>query len=241
MKKFPLILALSLTLFSGCALWPSQVEFFQKKIQAVPVLSDAGKNRQKQAAAVLADEYPTNNLAEALSESLGPPSRPFTGDPDRLADSLLRDLAVLDNNIQSYAERVDPLAGKKIEGTGLIKIGYFTMLACVAGLFALLWFGVKIYGIFNPIVGTAAGVIGRVASSTLSTAASEVVSGGEQFLHWVGTSDIPAEVKSWITSTFKVAQQTAQSPATQTLVKQLTTTAINPAPAPVALTLIPPV
>lgn len=245
---------LAATLCSGCALFPKDVEFFQKKVKPVPELSDSARERQREAADYAAREIHdarqaqlrgdqtnavshVNNadrVAGALSQSMGPPLSPYTGRPDKIASRILHDQAELNEDLQSYSDRTDTLAGKKIEGTGLIRMGYFTFVGLVIGFFALIWVGLRIYGIFNPVVGGATGIIGRVAASTLHTGFTELVDGGQQFLQWVKDSQFPAETKQWIENTFKLAHQTQQSPATQGVVDKLTASNITSVAQPVA-------
>ncbi len=236
MKRLPLVLAAVLMLLPGCALFPKQVEFFQKKVQPLPTVTDAAVNRQRQAADYIARSEETNRLAKSLSASLGAPLKPWYGSADELAYRMDHDRAVLQVKVEKFAKRDDSLAGKKIEGTGFIRMPYFVFLGCVVGLLALIWVGVRIYGLVNPIVGTASGVIGSVSSSVLAQGFSELVSGGSQFLTWVENSNLASEAKSWITNTFKVAHQTQQSTATQAVVNKLIATPLAstrpPSPAP---------
>src|SRR5208337_947775 len=134
-------------------------------------------NRQRQAAGFIATHEDTNRLASSLSASLGAPLKPWTGLSDDLAYKLDHDRAKLQGKIESFSKRDDSLSGKKIEGTGLIRMSYFAFLGGVVLLLALLWAGIKAYGLANPIVGTAAGVVGSVSSKVLAQGFSEVVSG----------------------------------------------------------------
>lgn len=246
MKKLLLSLPIIL-LFTGCgSLIPKQVEFFQDKVKAVPVYSDSALELQKQAAARVAKETEAakvaavqenastnvvapltaaNTVADSLSTSLGPPSKAYTGPAPTLAAKLDHNTASLAEDIRDYAKETQKDVGKKIEGTGLIRVSYFVYIGGLLALGALAWFGIKVYGMFNPVVGTAAGAVGRVSSSVLSTGFSELVSGGQQFLQWVDSSNLESSAKDWITNTFLLAHQTAQSPATQQTVDKLTESA----------------
>src|SRR5208337_895186 len=77
--KLPVLasVAAALLLLPGCALVPRQVEFFQKKVKSVPVLSNSAVNRQRQAAGFIATHEDTNRLASSLSASLGAPLKPW--------------------------------------------------------------------------------------------------------------------------------------------------------------------
>lgn len=259
MKKI-LALVPVLVLLTGCgSLIPKQVEFFQRKVKSVPQYSASALQAQKQAAQVVAQKteeakvaalqegsttnvtvplVAANTVADSLSTSLGLPEKSYTGTPAALATKLDKNRANLDSDISDYSKSTQKDVGKKIEGTGLIRVGYFTYIGLLLLLGALVWFGIKVYGMFNPIVGTAAGAVGRVSSSVLHKGFGELVTGGQQFLQWVDNSKLEGDVKDWITNTFKLAHQTAQSPATQQTVDLLTESAtaqstvpLTPAPA----------
>lgn len=246
MKKVLALLPLIL-LLSGCSsLIPKQVEVGQKKVKAVPVYDNSALEDQRQAAAKIAADtqqakeaaireastvqvteplLAANQVAQGLTTSLGPPAKAYSGTAPALAAKLTGDRADLNTDIAKYAKTVAPEVGKKIEGTGFFRISYFAYIGLLLLLGALIWFGIKVYGMFNPVVGTAAGAVGRVSSSVLSAGFGELVSGGQQFLQWVDNSNLEGDVKDWITNTFKLAHQTAQSPATQQTVDKLTETA----------------
>lgn len=247
-KILPLFVG-ALLLCNGCALIPHSVEFFQRKVKAVPEKSESDKNHDRQAAArihelteeariaainegastnVLGPIIGANDLSGALSVSLGPPIRPYFWSDDSLGGLLVHNRAELDRDIQEYADAVQKDVGKKIEGTGLIRLPYFAFAGGVFLVFFLLWQGIKLYGIVNPVVGTAAGAIGRVSSTILHTGFSELVTGGEQFKSWIQNSGLAADLKAEIINGFNIAHQTQQSPATQAVVDKLTTTAVDP-------------
>lgn len=261
MKRLLTVLPLIL-LLTGCgSLIPHQVEFFQRKVHVVPTYSPAVIETQKEAAkeidnklqaaldAALSEHSSSNvvtplqdakTVSSALSTSLGPPKyQPSTAPtaPQDIATTLTKDRAKLDVAIADYAKTTDKDAGKKIDGTGLIHMSYFTYIGCILLFGVLIWFAIRLYGLFNPVVGTAAGVVGRVSSSVVSTGFGELVSGGQQFLQWVENSSLETDVKNWVTNAFSLAHQTAQSPATQAVVNKLIETPttssapLNPAPA----------
>lgn len=264
MKKILLLppILLALTLFGGCSsIIPKKVEFFQDKVKAVPTYSISALEVQRQAAkeiaistaaasdAAIAENSTTNVttplkdakvVAGSLSTSLGPPESLYGGTPVSLAARLDKNTAKLQANIADYAKDTQKNVGKKIEGSGLFQIGYFSYVGILLLLGALIWFGVRVYGMFNPVVGTAAGAVGRVSSSVLSKGFSELVSGGQTFLQWVDSSNLEGGVKDWISNTFKLAHQTAQSPDVQLTVDKLTETPTSsaaplaPAPSPKA-------
>jgi len=237
-------LAVSLAILAGCGtLIPKKVEFFQKKVQAVPekTAKDLEVERQAAYAASLAarltvDAAVKNNdpatvvtpaknteaLTAAVSTSLGPPQTIPSGAVTNLANKVIENRAELDRKVARYADKVEPLVGKKIEGTGLIRIPYFVYIGGIALVIFLVWTGLKLYGSVNPVVGLGTNVVGRVSGSVLSGAVSELSKGGELFKEKVAESELTAEVKAKVLELFSHAHAKAQDKSTQDIVKALT-------------------
>ena len=238
-------LTVLLTLNTGCisALFPKQVEFGQRKVKPVPVLGTTAVEHQRQAAQFVADralmantiaqDQPTDLLlagplrdasqvATALTESEGPPAYPWDDTAQSLVDILHRDQAKHNSAVQKYATTVQEDVGKKIEGTGIIRMGYFTYVGCFLLLGALVWAGLKIYGMVNPVVGLGVNTVGSVASSVLSKGFSELVAGGEAFKNYVVASPLAADVKDYVLDLFTRAHTSNQSSDVQTVVTGLT-------------------
>lgn len=242
--KFANVAALTLLLSLGtaCHLLPGKAEYFQKKVKPVPVAADqpALVEAQKQAAQFVdkkvaqarvaaatthADASVQVPLAEAatvsgpLFMSLGPPTCPWFDTATNLALSLDHQTARLDNKVEAYAKKVEPLEGKKIADTGLIKIGFFTQWGIVLGVLALGYGALKIYGFSNPVVGAGLSVAQRVGGKALAAGFHQVVAGGNAFL---------AEIKPGITYTaeeikklFVTSHRQEQDSHVQTLVKTI--------------------
>jgi hypothetical protein len=226
----------------GCSLIPKKVEFFQRKVRAYPEVSDSAKETQRQAADYVASkteeikveaiEAGTTNIAasateanvvaEALSGSLGPPEDLWKKEAQRLALKLKEQQADFNEQLESYKKHIDKDAGKKIEGTGFIQLGYFTYIGLLLGLGALVWFGLKIYGSINPVVGLGTNVVGRLSSSVLSKGYSEIVEGGEAFKTYLANSGLAAEVKDKVLDLFSRAHKENQSRDTQAVISTLT-------------------
>lgn len=247
--QIALLTAILSALAVGCtSLFPKKVELFQKKVPDMPAVTQKAEETQRQAAdyvatkteeakveAIKADS-PTNIVqpiteahvvADALSTSLGPPDDPWRKEAVALATKLTKQTAQYNSELEAYRKRIVALEGKKIEGTGLIQIGYFTYIGLILGGIVLIYFGLRIYGLFNPVVGLAGSTIGRVSSSVLTKGFSEIVAGGQQFLNWVENSNLPQETVDWVTNAFKLAQQTKQSASTQQVISNLVTPATS--------------
>jgi hypothetical protein len=244
---------------SGCGLIPKHVEYGQRKVKPVPEYTASAAEHERQAAqyvatkteqvkvAAIAEHSSTNVLipaaeangaAEALTEFIGPPSSPWKDTSTNLVQTLHHDQAKLNLKVEAYREHVEQDVGKKIEGTGWLQLSYFTNAGIIFGVFALIFVGLKIYGMTNPAVGLGVNVAGRVASSVVSRGLSEVVAGGERFKSYLEASNIPSDVKSYVADLFQRAHMEAQSQDVQTVVTTLTakvpgTTASAPVPAPV--------
>jgi len=191
---------------------PKRVEFFQKKVKAVPEQSEKQKETQRQAADYVAtktDEAKTaavatkadptvitpiaesHIVAEALSLSLGPPSDPWKDEAERLALKLKSQEAAFNAKLESYRTATDKLEGKKIENTGLIRIPYFAYIGGIVLILFLLWTGLKVYGSINPVVGLGVNSVGRISSSVLQRAVGEIITGGEAFKSYYDEKAVP--------------------------------------------------
>lgn len=170
------------------------------------------------------------SLADALSTSLGPPLKPFNellsakrwvGQRPLLvlSDQLKRETARYVDDVRDFADDNDKNAGKKIEGTGLIQIGYFSFLAIflIFGLFA--WLAIKVLGALNPPVAIGTNVA-SLPIKLASKALGQVLTGGEKF-----KNEIEKKV-SWtsqeVLSLFREKQERAQDEEAQSLIKNLT-------------------
>lgn len=230
-------------LTSGCSLIPHRVEYFQDKVKAVPAKTAAQVETEKQAAKfvatktgqavtaataegcstnVVAPAREANTAADALSGSLGAPSEPWTATADALAAKLDRLDAKLDAKLERYRAEVAPNVGRKIEGSGLFSLSFFTQWGLFLGAVALVWLGLKAYGLFNPVVGLGMNIAGRVPSRVLHTGFKQVVSAGEAFKDYLAGSPLSGSEKSYVSDIFRRAHMETQSPETQAIIQQLT-------------------
>lgn len=241
---YALFVAVALVFTSGCSvLLPKKVEFFQDKVATFPEAKLSEKETQRQAAAMAAVKAeqvllaavsnhvpesvvsPAKDVAvltEAVALSVGPPAKPWGGTATNLAAKLDSSVASLNRRVDSFKADNNSNAGKKIEGTGVFQVGYFSMLAVLLGGLALLWVGLKLYGLVNPVVGLGTNVVGRVASTALNKAVAEVTEGGEWFKEYLAESDLDDQIKSKVKELFSRAHVEAQSRDTQALVERLT-------------------
>jgi hypothetical protein len=232
--------------FTGCSsLVPHRVEFFQSKVKGFPEQSDTLKEDQRKAAAlasiratetylaavkdgapvsVTAPAKDTIDLTHALSTSLGPPKYLYKGPTStkNLVDSLNYDVAKFNGKIEDFKERNDKFEGKKIEGTGIFSVGYFTYVGIILLVLFLLWTALKMYGMVNPVVGTSTSLVGRVSSSVLSKGIQEVTAGGEAFKSYIAQSGIEDKIKAEVLDLFSRAHKENQSSDVQKIVQTLT-------------------
>jgi hypothetical protein len=85
-------------------------------------------------------------------------------------------------------------------------------LTIVGILIAIVWFGLKAYGVVNPAVGAATSVVGKVVSA----GESDVVAGAKAFESYVAASPLTSDVKNFVLGLFHAAAATppaASSPA----------------------------
>jgi len=240
--RFFLILPLCLMLTGCSVLMPGKREFFQDKVKKFPELTQREKETQRLAAqwaaerarrtyeAAISNRAPvsvTKPAAEAaaltrsVSGSLGPPGSIWLYDADALARSLDRAVAHLNDRLDDFKDSNNENAGKKIEGTGLFSIGYFSMWGGIILLILLVWFGLKLYGMVNPVVGLGVNTAGRVASTVVSRGLSEVVKGGRKFEQWVSEHKAQDISKEEIIELFRAAQKEEQSHDVRKVVSEL--------------------
>jgi hypothetical protein len=198
-KLLPIFL---LALLTGCSLLPGRVEYFQKEVQPIPELSASQVQHQKQAAEYVAEKAQetkenaietgadvsvivpateTAVVAGSLSTSMGPPLRPHKGTAEALAATVERDRAKVDQKIDKQRHDTAALVGKDIEGTGAISMSWFTQAGIVLGACFLVFTALKIYGLFNPIVGAGMGITQRVTGKMAAAAFSSTAHGIEEF------------------------------------------------------------
>lgn len=237
------IVILLASFVSGCGvLLPKKVEFFQDKVERVPELKSSERETQRQAAALAArraedtliaavsNDLPdviipakdTALLTEAVSLSLGPPSKPWNDESPKLALKLERSVAALNERLDTFKRENNENAGKKIEGTGVFKIGYFTMWACILGGLFLIWTALKLYGMVNPVVGLGTNVVGRVSSSVLRTGLTQISKAGEEFKAYLDESDLDDKAKETVKKLFRQAHMESQDEKVQEVIKSLT-------------------
>jgi hypothetical protein len=236
-------ITLCFLLLTGCTLFPKSVELFQKKVEAVPEVSDKSRETQKQAAryaaqtaqetleaAIKADsplyvEEParaTARVATGLSESLGPPANPWSADYQALVEKLRTQEARFSKELDKYREEGRELEGKKIEGSGFFQFGYFTQwwFILVGGL--VVWAGLKVYGSVNPVVGLGTKVIGRISSKTLKTGFEQLTHAGEVFKDGVSKLALSPEDVQAVKDLFRMSHERSQDKEIQELVTKLT-------------------
>ena len=239
---------IALVLSGGCSLIPKNVEFFQKKVRAVPELPAKAHETQRQAAqyivekteeahtaAAQEDASPAvtlplrdaHDVAEGLSVSLGPPANPWKQEAEVLAWKLRNQKADYERELEKYRARVEPLEGKKIEGTGKINLGYFTYVGLLIGLALFVVLAVKVVGMIYPPVGaglTGLKFAGRIGTKVLSRGFGEVIEAGESFKNKLkaraeSTPNITVEE---VLELFRQEHRGAQSRDVQDLIQTLT-------------------
>ena len=233
-----LVLVLGL---SGCSLlMPGKKEFFQSK---VPVYPEKLKLEEKQRQAT---QYVTEQLVVAhdeglradvtnsvmtplgnalqvavpLAASVGPPETPYKGGPTNLSRDLSYLQAKFDASLHRLETQLESLEGKKIEGTGLIQMGYFSYIALLFGIGAFLWFVLKIVAVFNPPVAIGTGVV-SAGAALLRRGFGEVVTAGQEFKKMVVKQVESPELQQQVLDLFTQAHKQEQSKDVQTVIKTL--------------------
>jgi hypothetical protein len=117
------------------------------------------------------------------------------------------------------------LVGKKIEGTGLIRIPYFLWVGLILLFLFLLWTALRIVGAIYPVVGlgvSGLSAAGRVGSATVKRALEQVVKGGEAFKEAVDRADLDDKAKTVVLDLLRRHQMVSQDTDIQELVRKMT-------------------
>jgi hypothetical protein len=225
---------------------PKNVELGQRKIQKMPSMSEKHIEILKESAElaerkaretlILAarSHAPTNVIESAkdttiithsIAGSLGKPSDKWTGSPVNLANKLDIEDAKLDKKLEDFRVRNDQDIGKKIEGTGWLQMGYFThiLILCIVGV--LVWFALRVFGMFNPVVGIGTKIVSGGAAAVSKLAGkgfSELIEGGERFKQKLDTEIDDPATREKIKNIFRDAHLEKQSRDVQDVVKGLT-------------------
>lgn len=244
-KAIATVTLAAVMLSCGCGtLIPKRVELFQKKVQALPDKSERQREMERQAAAVVVDHATAamgaariGNMYRAQVElkdvlaagsglvtSLGPPFTGWDADIQALAVQMQREVSRLNGKLEDYRSRVEPLEGKKIEGTGLIQVPY---LLWAGGFVVLLVVGFVVLKILltalqmsNP--GVALGLnIARVGGSAASQMLSQVLKGGREFKAGLDQIVEDPAVRQKVLDWFSAAHDKAQDESTRAVVKTL--------------------
>ncbi len=238
-----LALPIILVLLSGCSiLSPGKKEFLQKEVPAYPQKQKIEEEQRKAAdfvakkVTVAYDEGlrtgTTNSVMQPLGEakvvvdplaaSLGRPEKPFEGDGAALVAEMNKISAKYKGALRKLEGKLDQLEGKDIEGTGKIQMGYFTYLALLFGIVALLWFVLKIVSVFNPPVAMGMQVA-SAGAGLLRRGFGEVIEAGEKFKDMVKKKVDDPETQERVLALFRQAHLETQSRDVQHVIKTLTT------------------
>lgn len=250
MKFWTLMLAAFLVFSTGCGtLFPKRVEFFQDKVKTFPEQKASEKEVQRQAAlmakeraaetlraaereqtstSVTKPAQDTAALTDAVSESLGPPRHPASGEATNVAAELRVAISKLNARLDDFKKANDENAGKKIENTGWLQVPYFMWIGIVGvvafvGLIivGVAWSALKFYALSNPPVQLGVGAV-QLGANFLKKAVGEVVAGGERFKAGLQTKIADPKLQAEVLDLFRIEHERAQSSDVQTLVKDLT-------------------
>lgn len=240
----PIVMIAILSLFmTGCGLIPKRVEYFQRKVEAVPQKPAALVEAEKQGAelaarlawsaqvAAHAEQASTNVLnpldglavvSKSVSGSLGQPESKWSGEPTSLADRLDTRNARLDAKLEDYAASVQRDVGKKIEGTGLFRIPWIINGALWIGIpLALFWVARMALNIWNPVIGGVVGQAERVGVDVVRRGFGQVIAGVESFKAKVDAMDLDDKAKAAIKGLLREKLTDNQDSDVQAAIKKL--------------------
>lgn len=235
--------------------YPTRSEYHEEKLRQIVALANEESMKTVMAAreaevpvSVQQPAENTHNLVSIASSDLGPPEKPIhlndiskidTNDVkalhkevvkqsqiiNKLSDSLSAQNAKFESKLKAFAEKNDENAGKKIEDTGLIKVGYFTQIAIIAMLLFVGSIVIKVIGVLNPSIGVGTKVVSGGIAGVFGIAKkgfSELIEAGESFKKKIDEEIEDPETAEKIKKLFKQAHMEKQSRDTQDVVKKLT-------------------
>jgi uncharacterized protein with PIN domain len=171
---------------------------------------------------ILAPAVETEKLTAVVAESVGAPAKPTANlETDKLVNSLRAQIAKLEKKVDTFAEDNNQNAGKKIEGTGLISVPYFLYAGGVVLVLFIFWHLAKtaltVASAANPGAAVGVGAM-NVAGTLAGKGLTQVISGGKEFLAWVG-KELDPVIAAKVTDAFGAAQNGAQDTDVQAVVK----------------------
>jgi hypothetical protein len=134
----PTLLLLCVVLFSGCSMLP-QWRVFQKKAPEPIVKTEKATEVDRQAADLIAREITApielKPVAIKLSQSLGVPEKPLTGEIAKVAEdatvAISKELVKVQKERDELNVTLSKIEGKKIEGTGYNIFGFSMSLSVI--------------------------------------------------------------------------------------------------------------
>lgn len=242
-----LICLIGVIALSGCGtLVPKQVEFFQDKVEKFPEPSPALREIQKQAVyramevaaktseAANAENASTNVtvpaqetrvITEAVAVSMGPPLKPAVVSTPVLATKLETAVAKQDAKVEEFKQENNANAGKKIEGTGLVKIPYLWWIGGIIGVGLVVFFVGKLaltaFATANPVAAVGLNVV-NAAQSVVTKGFAQLVKGGEDFKGWVEKEVQDAGLQEKILAAFRTTHKQAQDSDVQGTIRAMT-------------------
>lgn len=235
---------------SGCSvLLPGKKEFFQKEVPVYPAQSFKELEALRQAASVAKESAAETLIAaeaegaspevigpardaavltDAVSAGVGPSLKPAKGEAKDLAGAVLRATAEHNRDLDKLKDRLRPLEGKDVEGTGLIQVGYFALLGGVLliGFFAYIVLRaiVSVAAISNPAVAVGSGVAGgvlKIGGRVVTKGFAQMMKGGEEFKNAI-EAQLEPQVAELVKTVFRKSHESVQDEEVQTAIKAAT-------------------
>lgn len=170
-----------------------------------------------------ADIYATKRVVDALCLQVGPPRYEFKGNFTNLIRNIVGTVSEYDRQMDTFERKLEPLEGKKVEGSGWLSISYWTYYLIMAVVLVVLYITIKILlTIFAPEVAVGLNSAGRMTSGMLSKAFSQLVAGGEAFKENLDKITDNRELQEKIKHTFRTSQMAEQDKQVQNIVRTLT-------------------
>ena len=250
-------LGIVIFLLSGCSILNPKVEFGQKEVPPFPekkeraeeALRDAAWEADRltdialnQAVAANRPSEEVRPLADAsllmgsVSRSVGSPRSVPNEEKTQakdLAEKVIEYDADYDASLRKFEKKIEPLAGKDVEGTGVVQTTQWTLL--IGGAFFLFFLSFvykvlnSVMNVANPAVGGPMGLAGGMVKfgvGRLQSAFTQVLRGGERFKNRVSKEidkqQFDKRTADAILNLFREEHERSQDEATQEAIRKLT-------------------
>jgi hypothetical protein len=159
-------------------------------------------------------------VTDAASRMVGSPKEEFDGPPQSLSDAIRQAEAGRDEAIDEYAEKIAENIGKKIEGSGAVQMGYFNYIMLLAFMGFVVIIVLKALAAGNPAIQVGGRIV-KAGSKVVSTAATQMIHGVEDFKDRLRKAKLDPDTQEEIRELLRIAMHSKQDEKSKELVDKI--------------------